>query len=517
MLAVSNLVLAAGLALLGLAQGMPSLAVAWIVLGIGMAMGLYDPAFAALTRLYGRAARAPITGITLIAGFASTIGWPASAWFEHAFGWREACFIWAALNLLVAMPLNWWAIPPAPPLPDASETSRDSGETGGAARRDADPGLFLLRDAGSSPARSRRICRACCRAAGATEIAAIAAGALVGPAQVGARLVEFGLLRSFHPLISARIAAVLHPLGAVCLVVFGPVAAPVLRDLPRRRQRHDHDRQGHAAAGDLRAGRVRAAQRPPIGADRASPKRARRFCSACCSTGSGSTRCWSRPALCLAAFASLLLLRPVLPADAPLGMTRSRRQRLTMPYASLRDFIGRLEAAGRLVRVAAPVSPFLEMTEIQTRLLAEGGPAVLFENVVREDGGTLRDAGAGQPVRHRRAGRLGHGPRARRNCAKSARRSPFLKQPEPPGGWREALEMLPLLRTVMAMRPRTVAAGAVPGDRAARRRDRSSAAADPDLLAGRAGAADHLAAGRHQGPRRGAARTVSTSASTACR
>jgi len=70
-------------------------------------MGLYDPAFATLTRLYGLAARAPITGITLIAGFASTIGWPASAWFEHAYGWREACFIWAGLNLVFAMPLNW--------------------------------------------------------------------------------------------------------------------------------------------------------------------------------------------------------------------------------------------------------------------------------------------------------------------------------------------------------------------------------------------------------------------------
>src|SRR6185503_14796433 len=108
-LAASNLVLSAGLALLGMAQGVASLTIAWIVLGVGMAMGLYDPAFAALTRLYGRAARAPITGITLIAGFASTISW-------------------AALNLLVAMPLNWWAIPPAPPLLDPSETSRDAVE-----------------------------------------------------------------------------------------------------------------------------------------------------------------------------------------------------------------------------------------------------------------------------------------------------------------------------------------------------------------------------------------------------
>ena len=57
-----------------------------------------------------------------------------------------------------------------------------------------------------------------------------------------------------------------------------------------------------------------------------------------------------------------------------------------MPYASLRDFMDRLEKAGRLVRVKAPVSSHLEMTEIQTRLLAEQGPAVLFENVVDQSG-----------------------------------------------------------------------------------------------------------------------------------
>jgi len=64
-LALSNLVLATGLVLLGLAQGFVTLALAWAALGVGMAMGLYDPAFATLTGLYGRAARGPITGITL--------------------------------------------------------------------------------------------------------------------------------------------------------------------------------------------------------------------------------------------------------------------------------------------------------------------------------------------------------------------------------------------------------------------------------------------------------------------
>jgi len=127
-----------------------------------------------------------------------------------------------------------------------------------------------------------------------------------------------------------------------------------------------------------------------------------------------------------------------------------------MPYASLRQFIDRLEGAGRLVRVQAPVSPVLEMTEIQTRLLAEGGPAALFETVV--DGAKRYD----MPVLvnlfgtvERVAWGMDREPHQLREIGETLA---FLKQPEPPGGWREALEMLPLLRTVLAMKPRTVAA-----------------------------------------------------------
>src|SRR6185295_1145050 len=126
-----------------------------------------------------------------------------------------------------------------------------------------------------------------------------------------------------------------------------------------------------------------------------------------------------------------------------------------MPYASLRDFITRLEAAGRLKRVAAPVSPFLEMTEIQTRLLAEGGPAVLFENIVRDGGGKIA-----MPVLvnlfgtvERVAWGMDREPHQLREIGETLA---FLKQPEPPGGWREALDMLPLLKTAMTMKPRTV-------------------------------------------------------------
>src|SRR5438132_4835301 len=107
----SNLVLAAGLVWLALARGPVGLAGAWVVLGVGMALGLYDSAFATLTALYGLEARASITGITLIAGFASTIGWPLSALLEESFGWRGACLGWAALNLFVCLPMNRLMIP----------------------------------------------------------------------------------------------------------------------------------------------------------------------------------------------------------------------------------------------------------------------------------------------------------------------------------------------------------------------------------------------------------------------
>jgi len=57
-----------------------------------------------------------------------------------------------------------------------------------------------------------------------------------------------------------------------------------------------------------------------------------------------------------------------------------------MPYKSLREFMAHLEKNGRLKRVTSPVSPHLEITEIQTRVLASDGPALLFENVLNQDG-----------------------------------------------------------------------------------------------------------------------------------
>ena len=129
-----------------------------------------------------------------------------------------------------------------------------------------------------------------------------------------------------------------------------------------------------------------------------------------------------------------------------------------MPYASLREFIDRLSAENRLVRVREPVSTVLEMTEIQPRLLAEGGPAVLFEHPVMPDGSRSE-----MPVLvnlfgtvERVAWGMDRTPSELRAVGETLA---FLRQPEPPGGWRQALEMLPLAKTVFAMQPKTVGRG----------------------------------------------------------
>ncbi|MES2956680.1 MAG: MFS transporter [Pseudomonadota bacterium] len=226
-LMVTSVVFALGLTGLGLAQGPAGLFAAWVVLGIGMGSGLYEAAFATLVRLYGIGSRNAITGITLIAGFASTVGWPLSTLLEAHVGWRGACFTWAALHLLLGLPLN--ALLPQAPAPTtvcaaaAPDLALSSGSP--SSWRGALLLSFVFAATGFvSTAMAAHLPRLL-QATGATLATAVLVGALIGPAQVGARLLEFGLLRKVHPLRSARIAAALHPAGAVILAIVGAPAA----------------------------------------------------------------------------------------------------------------------------------------------------------------------------------------------------------------------------------------------------------------------------------------------------
>jgi MFS family permease len=233
-LMTTNLVFALGLAALAAVPGPAGLFGAWIVIGVGMGSGLYEAAFSTLVRLYGRESRNAITGVTLIAGFASTLGWPLSSWLEAELGWRGTCAAWAALHLLLGLPLN--AFVPRATTSDRGEALAAGAPNAGAAsprapstRARLTPLLLAFVFAATwviSTAMATHL-PGLLQASGASLAAAVAVGALVGPAQVTGRLLEFGLLRRLHPLLSARLAALAHPLGAATLLAAGTQLAPL--------------------------------------------------------------------------------------------------------------------------------------------------------------------------------------------------------------------------------------------------------------------------------------------------
>jgi MFS family permease len=233
----------AGLGALALARGVTSLVLAWALLGAAMGCGLYDAAFATLVRLYGRDARRPISGITLIAGFASTVGWPLTAWMEARWGWRGACVGWIVLHTVVALPLIL-SLPRAPtaaaaPMPDdAPAASAPAAPPPDTRRLVLLAFLFVCLGFVSTSVATHL--PALVMAMGVPLAGAVALAALAGPAQVAARLADLGLLsapragcpeRPFHlesrcpPLRVARLAAAGHPAAVLAALLLGPAGA----------------------------------------------------------------------------------------------------------------------------------------------------------------------------------------------------------------------------------------------------------------------------------------------------
>lgn len=221
-LIATNVLFALGLIGLGCAHGARGLFAAWALLGIGLGSGLYEAAFAALVALYGRGSRNAISGITLIAGFASTVGWPLSSYLELHVGWRGTCFAWAGLHLFLALPLNS-LLPTAGPSgfrPTQQQETQSATPPHEALRNTILLATVFAIAQFVSTALAAHLPRLL-MATGVTLAAAVAAGSLLGPAQVGARLLEFGFQRRIHPMLSARLAALAHPAGAAIFLMLG--------------------------------------------------------------------------------------------------------------------------------------------------------------------------------------------------------------------------------------------------------------------------------------------------------
>jgi len=225
---LGSLVGALGLFLIVHAASQPAYLMVWCVLGLAMAANLYDAAFGSLGRIFGAAARRPITALTLAGGFASTASWPATHFLIEAVGWRGTYSVYAVLLAVIAAPLHALALPRShhaarPPKPDeAASPSRVLPARG--------LPFLLVAAAFASyafvPSGLSAHLLAIFTRGGVDAGTVVWIGALFGPAQVGARLIEFAFGRDIHPLWVVRFALSTLLCAFVMLLMLG-VSAPV--------------------------------------------------------------------------------------------------------------------------------------------------------------------------------------------------------------------------------------------------------------------------------------------------
>ena len=222
--------LVSALGLLGLATARTPAAylAVWIVLGAGLGASLYDPAFATLGRIFGAAARRPITLLTLAGGFASTVGWPATHLLIQSVGWRDTYIVYAVLMAAICAPLHALALP-------RSRANSDAPAGGPAvqpvALLPAHGAAFVLVTAAFTayafvPSALSAHLLAIYGRAGIDSATVVAIGTLFGPAQVIARITELAFGRNVHPLLVARAAVALLVCAFALLTLLG-VSAPL--------------------------------------------------------------------------------------------------------------------------------------------------------------------------------------------------------------------------------------------------------------------------------------------------
>jgi len=222
-IAASILVLAAGQAILALSSNIMVWYLGWGVLGIGMAMGLYDAAFATVGTLLGREAGPTITGVTLFAGFASTVFWSLGSAIIGFTGWRGLMLVYVGIMLGLNLPMVLALVPRLDQ--NRKEASHTDAKRTPVSRMAIAclAGFFTVRWFITSALAAHIL--ALLHGIGLDAAVAVLVASLIGPGQVAGRMLEWTVGRRFHLLIRARLAALLFPIGAALLPLGGPVAA----------------------------------------------------------------------------------------------------------------------------------------------------------------------------------------------------------------------------------------------------------------------------------------------------
>ncbi len=220
-LASSTVVFAVGMLVLAAAHGPAGWFAGWTVLGAGMSLGLYDAAFATAGTLLGRSVAPVITGITLLGGLASTVGWPAGAALLGSVGWRGMLLVYAAMHVGLNLPLVLWAVPSDVPLvPAAPALHADrSAARGRLFAIGCLAGFFTLRWFLSSAIAAHVL--QLMSAMGLTAKEGLLAAMLIGPGQVVGRILEWAVSGRIGVMSRAGIGALLFPLGTLLLILPG--------------------------------------------------------------------------------------------------------------------------------------------------------------------------------------------------------------------------------------------------------------------------------------------------------
>jgi predicted MFS family arabinose efflux permease len=219
-LAAGCLSIAAGLALIALSPALWVFWAGWMLLGLGMAAGLYDPAFATLGRLYGADARSAITVLTLWGGFASTVCWPLSALMLEAWGWRGVAAAYAVIHLAISLPLVLRFIPAvARPVRPEGASARPVARLSGAERLAFGLLATIMIVNGLMVVNISTYLFTFLQAQGVSLVAAVAFGALIGPAQVGARVLEMAGRGRHHPIWTLASSSLAIAIGLILLAL----------------------------------------------------------------------------------------------------------------------------------------------------------------------------------------------------------------------------------------------------------------------------------------------------------
>ncbi len=212
-----------GLVLLATSRDTTQLFVAWFFLGIGGSMGNYDAAFATAVNFFGNKSNQVIAGITVFAGFSSTISWPITTFLEQTYDWRAAIWFWAALHIVVALPLHL-TIPVSEKkdIPDLTGPIRKLVKN--KFRFDPLIVVFALMFAlqGFIVSSVNTTLPFMLSELGADVQLALLASVLLGPFQVLARVLLVALTDKATPITVAAISIAAHPLGVVFIWILGP-------------------------------------------------------------------------------------------------------------------------------------------------------------------------------------------------------------------------------------------------------------------------------------------------------